>query len=113
VAKSAGPDLLRGTLDMLILKVLVRGPEHGYGIVRRIRTRSDDVLSVEEGSLYPALHRLEKRGDLRSHWEQSESNRRAKYYQLTPRGRARLTAETDRWCQLAGAVDAVLEVQPG
>jgi len=102
------PDLLRGTLDVMILKVISGAEAHGYEIARRIGARSSEVLRVEEGSLYPALHRLEKRGLVRSRWERSELNRRAKYYRLTPEGRARLTVETKRWRQMSAAVGRVL-----
>ena len=102
------PELLQGTLDMMILKTLSPGPNHGYGIARRIRQTSQDVLQVEEGSLYPALHRLERRGCLRSEWRRSESNRRAKYYRLTATGRARLETETAAWAQLSAAVGRVM-----
>jgi PadR family transcriptional regulator, regulatory protein PadR len=106
---SEPPDLLQGTLDMLILKTLAAaGPQHGYAIVRRLRQVSEQVLQVEEGSLYPALHRLEKRGYLDSHWNASENNRRAKFYRLTPRGRAQLKAEAAAWEQLSGAIDKVM-----
>ncbi len=102
------PDLLPGTLDMMILKTLATGPNHGYGIARRIRQTSEEVLRVEEGSLYPALHRLEKRGCLVSEWRRSESNRRAKYYRLTPAGRARLKTETTAWIELSTAIGRVM-----
>src|SRR5262245_63248510 len=104
-----GPDLLQGTLDMLILRTLAAlGPNHGYAIVRRIHQVSDNVLQVEEGSLYPALHRMEKRGLLQSEWRQSESNRRAKYYRLTTRGRAHLKTELAAWEKLSIAIGKVL-----
>lgn len=107
--KTQSPELLQGTLDMLILKTLAgAGAQHGYAIVRRLRQVSEDVLQVEEGSLYPALHRLEKRGYLDHEWRASENNRRAKYYRLTPRGRAQLRTETAAWEKLAGAIDKVL-----
>ena len=96
---------------MMILKVLSGTEDHGYGIVRRIRDRSGEVLNVEEGSLYPALHRLEKRGLLRSRWERSESNRRAKFYSLTPAGRRRFKSETERWNHIAMAMTTALETQ--
>ena len=102
------PELLQGTLDMMILKTLAPGPNHGYGIARRIRQASGDVLQVEEGSLYPALHRLQKRGHLASEWRRSESNRRAKYYRLTPAGRARLETETAAWAQMSSAIGRVM-----
>ncbi|MCA9311822.1 MAG: PadR family transcriptional regulator [Phycisphaerales bacterium] len=103
------PELLRGTLDMMILTVLDRhGPEHGYGIMRRIHEASRGVLVVEEGSLYPALHRLEKRQCLTHEWRQSESNRRARYYSLTRKGRGRLRQQVDDWGVVAAAVNRVL-----
>jgi PadR family transcriptional regulator, regulatory protein PadR len=105
------PDLLQGTLDMMILKTLSPGPNHGYGIARRIRQVSDEVLTVEEGSLYPALHRLEKRGYVRSEWQRSDANRRAKYYTLTRSGTARLKAETAEWQQLATAIGKVMSAE--
>ena len=114
VAASQRPELLQGTLDMMILKVLASTGatgQHGYGIVRRIQHTSRDVLLIEEGSLYPALHRLEKRGCLDSDWRQSESNRRAKYYRLTARGRTQLKAETANWNRLAGAIDKVMNAR--
>ena len=111
MADNHRPDLLPGTLEMMILKTLSAGTNHGYGVARRIRQVSEDVLQVEEGSLYPALHRLEKRGLVASDWRRSESNRRAKYYRLTPRGRRRLTAETASWNQLAAAVGKVMSAQ--
>jgi transcriptional regulator len=107
-------ELLQGTLDMMILKVLSAhgsAGQHGYGIVRRIQQVSDEVLQIEEGSLYPALHRLEKRGCLDSDWRQSESNRRAKYYRLNARGRAQLKTETANWNRLAGAIDKVMNAR--
>jgi len=107
-------ELLQGTLDMMILKVLAAmgsSGQHGYGVVRRIQQVSDDVLQVEEGSLYPALHRLEKRGFLEADWRQSESNRRAKYYRLTGRGRTQLKAEAANWTRLAGAIDKVMNAR--
>ena len=101
-------DLLPGTLDMLILKSLSRGDLHGYAIVQFIQGASRDVLKVEEGALYPALHRLEVRGLLRSEWGTSENNRRAKYYRLTPKGRKQLDVETSKWDKLARAIARVL-----
>ena len=107
--KPQSPELLQGTLDMLILKTLAAiGPNHGYAVVRRIQQTSADVLRVEEGSLYPALHRMERRGLLESHWQQSEANRRAKYYRLTSRGRSYLKAEIATWETLSTAIDRVL-----
>jgi transcriptional regulator len=101
--------LVQGTLDMLILKTLSRGPLHGYGISQWIRQISDEVLRVEEGSLYPALHRLELDGVIDSEWGQSENNRRAKYYRLTTAGRKRLSRESSEWRQLAEAIARVME----
>jgi PadR family transcriptional regulator PadR len=97
-------DLLQGTLDLLILQVLQWGPEHGHGIGQAIRIRSQEALQVEHGSLYPALHRLEKRGWLASEWKISEANRRARYYKLTAAGRRQLLDEQSRWKQLVRAV---------
>ena len=105
--KSAG--LPPGTLILLILRVVRPGPLHGYAIAQRIRHLSSEQLSVEEGSLYPALHRLERRGLLDADWRPSEFNRRAKYYRLTARGRAHLKAETANWSRLAGAIDKVMQ----
>ena len=102
-------DILRGTLDLLLLKGLSWGPSHGYGVARWIEQATDDVLRVEEGSLYPALHRLELRGWIESEWGASENNRRAKYYRLTPAGRAQLRVETTTWTRFARAVFAALE----
>jgi PadR family transcriptional regulator PadR len=102
-------DLLGGTLDMLILKTLVRRPQHGFAIALSIATRSEDVLLVEEGSLYPALHRLEDRGWISAAWGVSDNNRRAKFYSLTAKGRRELVRESDRWKQLVAAVGRVME----
>ena len=102
-------DLLQGTLDMLILKTLARGPLHGYGVAELIHLRSEDVLYVEEGALYPALHRLELRGLLASEWGASENNRRAKYYRLTASGRRYLEAESAHWNRLVAAIALVME----
>lgn len=106
--KRESSDLLQGTLDMLILQTLVLGPSHGHTIAHVIEHRSEDVLQVEHGSLYPALHRLEDRGWIASFWGTSENNRKARYYRLTPAGRKQLVAETDRWTQLARAVERVI-----
>src|SRR6516165_1562170 len=95
-------ELLQGTLDMLILRTLQWGPQHGHGIGQAIRSQSDDVLQVETGSLYPALHRLVKRGWLKADWGVSEANQRARYYRLTPAGRAQLLREQTRWSRLVG-----------
>jgi len=102
-------ELVQGTLDMLILRTLARGPSHGWGMAQHIRQVSDEVLRVEEGSLYPALHRLELAGDLVAEWGVSENNRRARIYRLTPRGRRRLEAELERWGLLVRAIARVLE----
>jgi PadR family transcriptional regulator, regulatory protein PadR len=101
-------DLLQGTLDMLILKVVALGPIHGYGISQRIRQISNDVLSVQQGSLYPALHRLEKRGWLTADWGESENGRQAKFYRLSAKGRRQLTMEEETWRRLAQAIQLVL-----
>lgn len=101
-------ELLQGTLDVMVLKALARGPMHGYGVAEFIHTSSNDVLKVEEGALYPALHRLELRGLLSSEWGLSDNNRRAKFYKLTATGRRQLAAETDSWARLAAAVTQVL-----
>src|SRR6186713_3496717 len=93
-------ELLQGTLDMLILRTLQWGPQHGHGIGQAIRQQSDDLLKVETGSLYPALQRLVKRGWLKTEWGVSEANQRAKYYQLTQRGKAQLLREQNRWAQM-------------
>jgi PadR family transcriptional regulator, regulatory protein PadR len=105
--RSAG-GVLPGTLDMLVLKALRGEPRHGYAIAQFIQRASDDVLRVEEGALYPALHRLELRGLLKAHWGTSENNRRAKYYQLTALGRRALDRETAEWSRMAGAVTRVM-----
>lgn len=102
-------ELLQGTLDLLILQTVARGAEHGHGISQAIRARSGELLSVETGSLYPALHRLEKKGWLDSEWKSSENNQRAKYYSLTKAGKKQLTAEQDRWKLLVQAVSGVLD----
>jgi len=102
-------ELIPGTLDMLVLKALSRGPLHGYGIAQFIEKASDDVLKVEEGALYPALHRLEVRGWLRATWGTSENNRRARYYRLSALGRRELDNETDYWRRVASAVTRVME----
>jgi len=101
-------DLLQGTLDMLILKVVALGPIHGYGISQRIRQISNEVLNVQQGSLYPALHRLEKRGWLVAEWGESENGRQAKFYQLSREGRRQLTQEEATWERLAEAVRLIL-----
>ena len=105
-------DLMQGTLDMLILKALNWGSMHGYGIVRWLQQATDDALLVEEGSLYPALHRLARRGWVRAEWGVSENNRRAKYYTLTAEGRSQLTQELKRWESFTLAVSKVIQLQP-
>ncbi len=107
--KEAPGDLLQGTLDLLILKSLARGAMHGYGVAEWIHESSQDVLRVEEGALYPALHRLELRGLLSAEWGTSENNRRAKYYALTAAGKKRLAEETEYWRRVSGAVARVLQ----
>ena len=107
--ESKSGDLLQGTLDMLILKTLTRGAMHGYAITEYIQETTDDVLKVEEGALYPALHRLELRGLLGSEWGVSDNNRRAKYYRLTAAGRRQLAAETEHWGRMTSAIARVLE----
>ncbi len=102
-------DLLQGTLDMLILKIVALGPVHGYGISLRIRQISKEVLQVQQGSLYPALHRLEKRGWIDAQWSESENGRQAKFYKLSAKGRKQLVAEESNWHRLAGAVTMILE----
>lgn len=102
------PDLLQGTLDALVLKTLSQGENHGWGIAQRIQQVSQDVLQVGQGSLYPALYRLEEDGLIASEWGQSENNRRAKFYRLTRAGRERLAADTADWQRLSAAVDRVL-----
>lgn len=102
-------ELLQGTLDVLMLKALSWGPQHGYGVAELIRMRSGEALNVEEGALYPALHRLERRGWLESEWGVSENNRRAKFYRLTGAGRAQLRASTQNWLAYADAVTRVLQ----
>jgi PadR family transcriptional regulator, regulatory protein PadR len=102
-------DLLQGTLDMLILKIVALGPVHGYGISLRIRQISKEVLNVQQGSLYPALHRLEKRGWLEAQWSESENGRQAKFYKLSAKGKKQLIAEESNWHRLADAVTLILQ----
>jgi PadR family transcriptional regulator PadR len=101
-------DQLHGTLDMLVLKLLAAGPQHGYGIAIRLEQLSADVLRVEEGSLYPALYRMEQRGWISSEWAETENKRRARFYYLTRTGRRLLEAETESWARLTAAVQGVL-----
>jgi len=105
-------ELLQGTLDMLVLQTLQWGPQHGYGISQSIRGRSGDVLQVETGSLYPALHRLEKQGLLASQWKQTGSNQRARYYRLTAAGKKQLLSEQARWAQMVNAIAGILNPAP-
>ena len=102
-------DLLQGTLDLLILKTLALDPMHGWGIAQRIQQISKDVLQVQQGSLYPALHRLKRQGLIASEWDTSENNRRAKYYRLTRAGRKQLEVEATKWAKLSAAVAQILE----
>jgi PadR family transcriptional regulator, regulatory protein PadR len=102
-------DLPQGTLDLLILRTLSLEPQHGWAISERVQQVSSDVLRIQQGSLYPALHRLERRGWIKARWGTSENNRRAKYYELTRTGRKQLEAETESWRKLAAAVAQVLE----
>lgn len=102
-------DLLQGTLDLLILKVVALGPVHGYGISQRIRQISKEVLQVQQGSLYPALHRLEKRGWLQASWGESDNSRQAKFYRLSALGRKQLAEEEHTWARLSNAVALILQ----
>ena len=104
-------DLLQGTLDLLILRTLDLGPMHGWGISQRIQQISRDVLQVNQGSLYPALHRLEQAGWIDSEWDASENNRQAKYYRLTRNGRRQLTEERENWARMTDAVTRILQTQ--
>ena len=100
---------MQGTLDMLILSCLARGQQHGFGIAEHVRRTSDDVLRVEEGSLYPALQRLEMQGHITSEWGASANNRRARFYKLTPRGRRQIAVEQSDWRRLVAAIDRVID----
>jgi PadR family transcriptional regulator PadR len=106
-------DLPQGTLDLLILKVATLGPIHGYAMAQRIQQISRDALQVQQGSLYPALHRLENKGFLAAEWKESETGREAKFYRLTAKGRRQLQSETDAWRRLSGAVGLILELAEG
>ena len=101
-------DLLQGTLDLLILKAISLGPLHGYGVLLRIQQISGEELVIQQGSLYPALYRLEHQGAITSEWGESENNRRAKFYSLTAAGRDRFEAETDKWNRMVGIIGAIL-----
>lgn len=109
MAAKSDANLPQGSLDLLVLQALDGGPKHGYQIARHILTASDDALRVEEGSLYPALHRMERRGWIAAEWGVSESNRRAKYYQLTRSGRTQLKVEVASWREMAEAIGKVIE----
>lgn len=105
-----GQEMLQGTLEMLVLQTLIMGPAHGHTIARVIEHTSEDVLQVEQGSLYPALHRLADKGWVVSYWGTSENNRKAKYYKLTPAGRKQLASQTSRWQQMVGAIGRILKL---
>lgn len=111
--RQAKPELLRGTLEMMILKRLESSADHGYGIIRALQGASGGVFQIEEGSLYPALHRLEKRGFVQSEWRSTASNRRAKYYSLTDQGRAKLLEDVQSWRAVSGAVNVVMSARFG
>lgn len=106
-------EMIQGTLDMLILQTLLLGPAHGQTIAHAIERGSEDVLQVEHGSLYPALHRLQNRGWIAAFWGTSENNRKAKYYRLTPAGRKQLTEQSSRWDQLVQAIARIMKPAPG
>ena len=107
--KPKKPDLLQGTLDLLVLKTLAHGPQHGYGVAQKILLLSRQILEVQHGSLYPALHRLEKKGMVESEWRESEAGRMAKFYSLTKAGQKHLEQESKQWAQYASAINWVLE----
>jgi transcriptional regulator len=109
MARPSRSDLLQGTLDLLILKTLAQGPQHGWGISQRIQQISQDVLQVNQGSLYPALHRLEEQGWIDADWGVSDNNRQAKFYRLTRAGQRQLQVETANWARMAAAVGRVLD----
>lgn len=109
MARTSQGELLQGTLPLLILRTLAAGPNHGFAIARRIQQISKAVLRVEQGSLYPALHRMELDGVIESYWDTTENNRRARYYRLTRRGSRALESETERWNSIAGAIAAILQ----
>jgi transcriptional regulator len=102
-------ELLQGTLDLIVLRALSWGPQHGYGITQSIRAMSSDVLQIETGSLYPALHRLERRRWLTAEWKRSDHNKRTKVYRLTPAGRKQLVVEQDRWNRMSAAIAALMK----
>jgi PadR family transcriptional regulator, regulatory protein PadR len=105
-------ELLQGTLDMLILRTLQWGPQHGYGIVLALRTQSADVVQVETGSLYPALHRLERKGWVCSEWKQTESKQHARYYRITAGGKKQLVADLSRWERIVAAIGSIMQGRP-
>jgi PadR family transcriptional regulator, regulatory protein PadR len=111
--KSSRSEMPQGTLDMVILQVVAAGRIHGYALAQRIRLISRDILQIQQGSLYPALHRLENRGLLTAEWKPSETGRDAKFYRLTPKGRARLKAETSNWMRLSEAIALILRAAEG
>lgn len=102
-------DVLKGTLDLMILKALSHGTQHGYGLTQWIRRTTEDALQIEDGALYPALHRLEDRGWITADWGVSENNRRAKYYALTAKGRRQLSKEMESWTRFANALDRIID----
>jgi transcriptional regulator len=106
-------DLLQGTLDLLILKAVSLGPLHGYGVLLRIQQISGERLEIQQGSLYPALYRLEHQASITSEWGESENKRKAKYYRLTPAGKRQLQTEAERWNQMAGVIAGILRTTPG
>jgi transcriptional regulator len=110
---NAKTDLPQGTLDLLILRIVALGPLHGYGISQRLRQISRDVVQIQQGTLYPALHRLERRGLLASAWNSSETGRDAKFYRLTTEGKAQLKEETAQWARLSGAIQLILRSADG
>ena len=112
MANDKQSDLLQGTLDLLILKAVSLGPLHGYGVLLRIQQISGEELVIQQGSLYPALYRLEHQGAIASEWGESENNRRAKYYRLTKLGRRRLGEEEEKWHRMAGIINGILRVTP-
>jgi PadR family transcriptional regulator PadR len=102
-------DLVQGTLDLLILKTLLLGPKHGWAIAKRIQQISSEVLQVQQGSLYPALHRIEQRGWIKAHWDETETGRKARFYSLTRSGRAQLQEELANWNRLSAAINSVVQ----
>ena len=104
-------DLVQGTLDLLLLKILALGPLHGWAISQRLKQVSDDVLQVSDGSLYPALHKLEQQGWIKAEWRPSENNRRAKFYSLTRAGRRQLEKETESWTRLSAAISQIVQLK--